>query len=142
MIDHFTLKVRSYKKAKAFLAAALAPLGYEVLVEFDGYAGLGAGKPDLWITAAPEDARPTHFAITALDRKSVDAFYQAALRAGARDNGAPGIRAEYHPNYYAAFVLDADGNNIEAVCHTSPKRARAPARGARGREGREGEASA
>jgi catechol 2,3-dioxygenase-like lactoylglutathione lyase family enzyme len=120
MIDHLTVRVRDYEKAKAFYAAALRPLGYELVMEFDRTCGLGAGgKPDLWLTADP-DARPMHFALVARDRKAVDAFYAAAIGAGAKDNGKPGIRKDYHPGYYAAFVLDATGHNVEAVCHEHP----------------------
>jgi catechol 2,3-dioxygenase-like lactoylglutathione lyase family enzyme len=80
--------------------------------------GFGTGgKPDFWIGGEGGLNKPVHIAIAAKDRATVDAFYQAALAAGARDNGAPGIRAHYHPNYYGAFVLDPDGHNIEAVCH-------------------------
>jgi len=118
MIDHLMLKVRDFAKAKAFYTAALAPLGYEVVMEFGSMAGLGAqGKPDLWLAQDPENTRPTHIAFTAPNRKAVDAFYAAALKAGAKDNGAPGIRQDYHPTYYAAFVLDDNGHNVEAVVH-------------------------
>ncbi len=117
MLDHVTLKVRDLEKAKAFYSAALKPLGYAVMMEFGSYAGLGAGKPDFWITADPETVRATHIAFGAKDRKVVDAFYEAAIAAGATDNGKPGIRADYHPSYYAAFVHDPDGNNLEVVNH-------------------------
>jgi catechol 2,3-dioxygenase-like lactoylglutathione lyase family enzyme len=118
MLDHLTLKVRDLSKAKAFFSAALKPLGYATQMEFEGYAGLGEpGKPDLWLRQAPDEVTPTHVAFTARDRRMVDAFHQAALAAGGKDNGEPGVRADYHPTYYAAFVLDADGHNIEAVCH-------------------------
>ena len=117
MIDHLTVRVRDLQKSKAFYAKALAPLGYEVLMEFGESIGIGADKkPDLWI--APGKQEPMHLAFTARDRTAVDAFYQAALQAGAKDNGKPGIRKEYHPTYYGAFVLDPDGNNAEAVCHS------------------------
>jgi predicted lactoylglutathione lyase len=83
-----------------------------------GAAGLGAnGKPFFWIAGAGKASPATHIAFTADSRAEVDAFYAAAIAAGAKDNGKPGIRAHYHPNYYGAFVLDADGNNVEAVCH-------------------------
>jgi catechol 2,3-dioxygenase-like lactoylglutathione lyase family enzyme len=118
MIDHITLKVRDAAKAKAFYSAALRPLGYEVLMEFEGSFGLGAGgKPDLWIVQDAENTRPTHFAFAAPDRRAVDLFHAAALASGARDNGKPGVREHYHPSYYGAFVLDQDGHNVEAVCH-------------------------
>jgi catechol 2,3-dioxygenase-like lactoylglutathione lyase family enzyme len=118
MIDHLTLKVRDAKKARAFYTAALAPLGYEVLMEFEGTLGMGADKkPDLWIAQDPADTRPVHLAFSAPNRKAVDAFHAAALAAGGKDNGGPGIRKDYHPTYYAAFVLDDNGHNIEAVTH-------------------------
>jgi catechol 2,3-dioxygenase-like lactoylglutathione lyase family enzyme len=125
MLDHLTLKVRDLDKAKSFYTAALGPLGYEVMMEFGEFAGLGAGKPDLWLRRDPDNVRPQHVALAARDRKVVDAFYEAALAAGATDNGQPGVRTDYHPTYYAAFVLDSDGNNVEVVCHAAPGRERA-----------------
>ncbi len=142
MIDHLTLKVRSFEQAKAFYAAALEPLGYEVLMEFEGSAGLGVGKPDVWLAEDPANARPTHLAIAAVDRKAVDAFHAAALAAGGKDNGKPGLRVQYHPHYYAAFVLDPEGNNLEAVCHQAPKRRRAATRPSRRNGSRRREAEA
>jgi catechol 2,3-dioxygenase-like lactoylglutathione lyase family enzyme len=116
MIDHLTVRVRDVQKSKDFFAAALAPLGYEVLMEFEGSCGLGAEKkPDLWLAQGKQE--PLHLAFVAKNRKAVDAFHAAALQAGAKDNGKPGPRKEYHPNYYGAFVIDPDGHNIEAVCH-------------------------
>jgi catechol 2,3-dioxygenase-like lactoylglutathione lyase family enzyme len=117
MIDHISLRVRDFNKSKAFYAAALAPLGYTVIMEFPGVAGMGeGGKPDFWL--GPGEAGPsTHIAFAAASREVVDAFYKAAIEAGGKDNGAPGLRPMYHPSYYGAFVLDPDGNNIEAVCH-------------------------
>ncbi|TKD03758.1 VOC family protein [Polyangium fumosum] len=118
MIDHISIGVRDLEKGKAFYAAALAPLGYAVMMEFPGVVGLGEkGKPDFWLGAG-EGVFRQHVAFLAADRKTVDAFYEAAIRAGGKDNGPPGLRPMYHPNYYGAFVLDPDGNNIEAVCHT------------------------
>ncbi len=118
MLDHLTLKVRDLAKAKAFYSAALKPLGYVAQMEFEGFAGLGEpGKPDLWLRQKPDEVTPTHVAFTARDRAAVDAFHRAALAAGGKDNGKPGIRTDYAPTYYAAFVLDPDGHNIEAVCH-------------------------
>ncbi len=128
MLDHMTLKVRDYEKAKAFYAAALKPLGYSVMMEFGSSAGLGAGKPDFWIAADAENTRPTHVAFHADDRAVVDAFHASAMAAGGTDNGQPGVRADYHPTYYAAFVLDPDGHNIECVCHAPPGAARAGAK--------------
>lgn len=121
MIDHIGFKTRDYAKAKAFYTAALAPLGYTLLreVEVPGYTGAGFGaeqKPDFWITAG-EPNGPLHIAIAAKDRAQVDAFHRAALAAGARDNGAPGPRPQYHRGYYGAFVIDPEGHNLEAVCH-------------------------
>ncbi|UQD73206.1 VOC family protein [Bradyrhizobium japonicum] len=125
MIDHLGFSVSDYERAKAFYAKALAPLDYslimEVTAEQTGHAaaaGFGAnGKPDLWFGAEGAMNKPVHIAIVAKDRATVDAFYKAAIAAGGRDNGAPGIRPHYHANYYGAFVLDPDGHNIEAVCH-------------------------
>jgi len=125
MLDHIGLTVTDFKRAKAFFDAALAPLGINVVMSVsaaetgsDPHVGYGSGdKPYFWIgTGGPATGR-LHAAFAAKDRASVDAFYAAALAAGGRDNGAPGIRAHYHPNYYGAFVLDPDGHNIEAVCH-------------------------
>jgi catechol 2,3-dioxygenase-like lactoylglutathione lyase family enzyme len=116
MIDHMTVRVRDAAKSKAFFLAALKPLGYELIMEFEGLIGLGeGGKPDFWI--APGKQEPLHIAFRARNRKAVDAFYTAAIAAGAKDNGKPGPRKDYHPNYYGAFVIDPDGHNVEAVCH-------------------------
>lgn len=128
MIDHCTLVVSDYELSKAFYAAALAPLGYEIVMElsraqipelpFPETVGLGVGgKPDLWLRPASGAVTPTHLAFVAPDRAAVDAFHRAALAIGGIDFGPPGVRAHYHPNYYGAFVLDPDGYNIEAVCH-------------------------
>jgi catechol 2,3-dioxygenase-like lactoylglutathione lyase family enzyme len=119
MIDHMTLRVRDYPKSKAFYTAALAPLGYEMLMEWEGFSGFGINKkPDFWLAAA-EDRKYSqlHIAFRAKSRKAVQEFYDAAIKAGAKDNGGPGLRADYHPNYFGAFVLDPDGHNIEACCH-------------------------
>jgi len=127
VIDHIGFPVSDYERAKAFYAAALAPLGYTLIMEVGAdktesaspAAGFGAnGKPDFWIGGEGGINRPLHVAIVARDRATVDAFYAAALAAGGRDNGSPGLRPHYHPHYYGAFVLDPDGHNIEAVCHT------------------------
>ncbi|MCC6223805.1 MAG: VOC family protein [Thermoleophilia bacterium] len=118
MIDHVGLRVSDYAASKAFFAAALAPLGYAVVMELEGACGLGVdGKPDFWLIGQTSPAAPVHVAFASGDRAGVDAFHAAALAAGGRDNGAPGLRAHYHPSYYGAFVLDPDGNNVEAVCH-------------------------
>ncbi len=121
MIDHFTVKVRDYARSKDFYLKALKPLGYELIMEFEKTSGgLGAkGKPDLWLAQDPGNVSPFHFAFAAKERKTVDAFYQAAIAAGGKDNGKPGLRKDYHPNYYGAFVIDPDGHNVEAVCHTA-----------------------
>ena len=126
MIDHVGFSVSDMARAKDFYANALAPLGYTLILDVgaeltaDGYSAAGFGKdgkPDFWIAGAGKLDKPVHVAIVAKDRATVDAFYRAALAAGGKDNGAPGVRAHYHPNYYGAFVLDPDGNNVEAVCH-------------------------
>jgi catechol 2,3-dioxygenase-like lactoylglutathione lyase family enzyme len=126
MIDHVGFPVSDYKRSKAFYTRALAPLGYVLVKEIAAdrteaghpAAGFGAdGKPDFWIEGEGGIDRPLHVAILAKDRTTVDAFHRAALGAGGKDNGAPGVRPHYHANYYGAFVLDPDGHNIEAVCH-------------------------
>jgi catechol 2,3-dioxygenase-like lactoylglutathione lyase family enzyme len=125
MIDHIGFPVSDYDRAKAFYEKALAPLAYILVMEVKQEdlpdmpaAGFGAdGKPDFWIGGEGGLNKPMHVAFVAKDRATVDAFYTAAIAAGGRSNGAPGIRAHYHPNYYGAFVLDPDGHNIEAVCH-------------------------
>ena len=118
MIDHVALNVRDVGASRDFYEKALAPLGYAIVMQFPTGVGFGAsGKPDFWIMARDPRNSGVHVAIAAADRKAVDAFYAAAMAAGGRDNGAPGLRAHYHPSYYGAFVLDPDGNNIEAVCH-------------------------
>ncbi len=124
MIDHIGFSVSDYPRAKAFYERALAPLGYVLIMEVQQdandapAAGFGAGgKPDFWIGGEGRLNKPVHIAMTAKDRPTVDAFYQAAIAAGAKDNGPPGVRPHYHANYYGAFVLDPDGHNIEAVCH-------------------------
>jgi len=118
VIDHVGLGVSDLEHSKAFYQQALRPLGYQLLMERDGSAGLGRNaKPDFWIHANRPVSGPTHVAIASPDRATVDAFYVAGLAAGGRDNGPPGPRPHYHRDYYGAFILDPDGNNIEAVCH-------------------------
>lgn len=123
MIDHLGIPVKSYSESKAFYLSALAPLGIGVVMEVtdaeDGPAlGLGAGgKPFFWMSEA-RGGGAMHLAFLAKTRAQVDAFYAAALKAGAKDNGAPGVRAHYHPSYYGAFVIDLNGVNLEAVCHS------------------------
>lgn len=115
-IDHIGLGVTDAERSKAFYASALAPLGIGVVAEFPGGAGFGRdGRGAFWIGTGAMPA-PIHVAFRAADRAQVRAFHAAALAAGGRDNGAPGLRPQYHPDYYGAFVLDPDGNNIEAVC--------------------------
>ena len=122
MLDHLGVIVQSSDKSKRFYTAALAPLGYALVEEQAGWVGFGPpGKPLFWIgtSKSPDSSLsgPVHIAFTAQDRSSVAAFHAAALEAGAPDNGPPGLRPEYHANYFGAFVIDPDGNNIEAVCH-------------------------
>ena len=130
MIDHVGVAVTDYDRAKAFYTSALAPLDYTLIMEAtaaqteSGFpaAGFGAeSKPDFWIGGEGRLGKPVpmHVAIAVKTRTMVDAFHRAALAAGGKDNGAPGLRPHYHPNYYAAFVLDPEGNNIEAVCHAA-----------------------
>jgi catechol 2,3-dioxygenase-like lactoylglutathione lyase family enzyme len=118
MFDHIGLGVSNYHASKAFFLHALTPLG--VIVVMEGPYGVGLGqkqKPSLWLYQTTEKPAPLHLAFAAGDRQQVDDFYRAALAAGGRDNGAPGLRPHYHANYYAAFVLGPDGHNVEAVCH-------------------------
>jgi catechol 2,3-dioxygenase-like lactoylglutathione lyase family enzyme len=125
MLDHVGLTVSDFDKAKAFYDRALAPLGIAILTSVSAeetggaaFAGYGSeGRPYFWIGNGPTRTGAVHVAFTTDKRSTVDAFYAAALAAGGRDNGPPGLRAHYHPNYYGAFVLDPDGCNIEAVCH-------------------------
>jgi catechol 2,3-dioxygenase-like lactoylglutathione lyase family enzyme len=120
MLDHVGLNVSDYGRSRDFFARALAPLGFSLLMEpAPGTGGFGRdGKPWFWISS---ERRPVsenvHVAFAAPDRATVDAFHAAALEAGGTDNGAPGVRELYHPTYYGAYVLDPDGNNIEACCH-------------------------
>lgn len=117
MIDHMILGVEDVDASRAFYEQALAPLGIEVVMAMPGGAGFGRdGKPVFWI-ADREPSGPVHVAFASPDRPTVDAFHAAALAAGGRDHGVPGLRPHYHASYYAAFVLDPDGNNVEAVCH-------------------------
>lgn len=126
MIDHIGIDVSDFERSKAFYQRALAPLGYTLLMEVPAsltghcdVAGFGeAPKPDFWINRGTATRPAVHVALRAASRTAVDAFYQAALAAGGKDNGAPGLRPHYHPNYYSAFVIDLDGHNLEAVCHT------------------------
>src|SRR5688500_8382905 len=121
ILDHLGIRVTDIARSKAFYTKALAPLGIGPSPRFDfgahcGFSGKD-GKPDFWLGQADTTA-PVHVCFAASSRAEVDAFYAAALEAGGRDNGPPGIRTLYHPNYYGAFVLDPDGHNVEAVIHS------------------------
>jgi catechol 2,3-dioxygenase-like lactoylglutathione lyase family enzyme len=128
VLDHIVFGVSNFARSRQFYEAALAPLGYGVTMQIpsDGppkrtYVGFGeSGLAYFWIGDGAPLQGQIHVAFVAKDRLGVDAFYRAAMAAGATDNGAPGLRADYHANYYAAFVLDPDGHNIEAVCHRPP----------------------
>jgi catechol 2,3-dioxygenase-like lactoylglutathione lyase family enzyme len=133
MIDHIGISVGSIARATEFYLKALAPLGYGIVMEVSaeetghgaaiafGAPGQAAdfqsGKPSFWVGESAKASGPLHVAFVAPSRAAVDVFYHAAIAAGGADNGAPGLRPQYHAAYYAAFVLDPDGNNIEAVCH-------------------------
>ena len=117
MFDHILLKVKDLNASKRFYTAALAPLGFTLEYEGDGMIGFGPkGAPALWLNQG-ESGGPVHVAFVAENRAAVQAFYAAALPAGGKDNGKPGLRPNYATNYYGGFVKDPDGNNIEAVCH-------------------------
>ena len=124
MIDHLSVVVSDYARSKAFYLQALAPTGHSRLTEqratSTGRESSGFCHPDgsdFWISQGDAISPPIHVAFRVSSRAAVDAFYEAAIAAGGRDNGAPGLRLHYHANYYGAFVLDPDGHNIEAVCH-------------------------
>ena len=126
MLDHISLGTANLARARKFYDAALKPLGYKMVLPVPGYGyGYGGAKGDakFWIglplakRRKPRASAGTHVAFVAENRKAVDAFYKAAIRAGAKDNGKPGLRPEYHANYYGAFVFDPEGHAIEAVCH-------------------------
>lgn len=121
MFDHLGLAVRDLVKTRAFYSAALAPLGFGVQRESMPYVvAFGPpGRPQLWFNQKADGPTGVHIALVAASRAQVDAFHAAALAAGGKDNGAPGLRPQYHPNYYGAFVFDPDGHNLEAVCHTA-----------------------
>ncbi|WP_380872281.1 glyoxalase [Sphingomonas sp. DBB INV C78] len=126
MLDHVGFSVSDIKRSRAFYEAALKPLGITILMEVtpemteSGGTALGFGKngkPFFWVGDNEQVGQGTHIAFAVDDRATVDAFHAAALAAGGKDHGAPGLRPHYHPDYYAAFILDPDGQNIEAVCH-------------------------
>jgi catechol 2,3-dioxygenase-like lactoylglutathione lyase family enzyme len=133
VIDHLGLDVRDIARATEFYLKALAPLGYGIVMQVSaeerggspavGFGPPGkaadfqSGKPSFWIAKGEPQSGPMHVAFVAESRAAVDAFYDAAIKAGGKDNGGPGLRPEYHADYYGAFVFDPDGNNVEAVCH-------------------------
>ena len=120
MFDHIGVNVRDYGASRAFYERALAPLGYSVVMEmaeFNAVAFGDDGRPTFWVVQREPFGTGSHVAFACDDRGAVDAFHAAALAAGGTDNGAAGVREHYHPTYYGAFVLDPDGNNVEAVCH-------------------------
>ena len=122
MLDHIGFAVADYTRSKAFYEKTLAPLGFTLLMEFSktaaGFGEDDGGRPSFFLEAYGEPVRGRlHIALKAESRTQVDAFHAAAIEAGATDNGAPGVRTVYHPDYYGGCVLDPDGNNIEAVCH-------------------------
>jgi catechol 2,3-dioxygenase-like lactoylglutathione lyase family enzyme len=128
MIDHFGINVRDLARSRAFYEATLAPLGYRVSKDFGEAIGFrnaeGFGKSpdpagDFWLIKGPNVTAPLHFAFSAASDDAVKAFFDAAIKAGGTSNGAPGLRPKYHDQYFAAFVIDPDGHNIEAVCHGS-----------------------
>ena len=116
-LDHIGFTVADFPKSKGFYVAVLAPLGMTIIADGENWATFGKdGRTEFWLGDGTPTG-PIHLAFTAATREAVQAFHKAALEAGGRDNGAPGIRGHYHPNYYGAFVFDPDGHNIEAVCH-------------------------
>jgi catechol 2,3-dioxygenase-like lactoylglutathione lyase family enzyme len=118
ILDHIGFSVTDITLSRAFFTQALAPLGIGIVSEGEGWAMMGKhGKGQFWMDAFGSSPGPIHIAFAAENREQVQAFHAAALAAGGQDNGPPGIRAQYHPNYYGAFIIGPDGHNIEAVCH-------------------------
>jgi catechol 2,3-dioxygenase-like lactoylglutathione lyase family enzyme len=120
IIDHLGFHVSDFAMSRDFFTKALAPLGILIVKEGEGWAMYGRdGRGQLWIDSFGTPQGPMHVAFSADDRETVRLFHEKALAAGAKDNGAPGLRAQYHPNYFGAFVIGPDGHNIEAVCHSA-----------------------
>jgi catechol 2,3-dioxygenase-like lactoylglutathione lyase family enzyme len=120
MLDHVKVFVSDLERSRSFYTQALEPLGYRVMLEpAPLIVGFGMDRPDFWLELRPESVTTAHLAFRAESPELVDAFHRAALAAGGRDNGEPGMRPIYHPRYYGGFVLDPDGNNVEAVCHSA-----------------------
>lgn len=118
MFDHIGIGASNLEASKTFFVKALAPLGVTVVMEVPDGVGLGRDhKPSFWLGASTVKCGPLHLAFTAETRSQVDDFYRHAMAAGGRDNGPPGLRPQYHPHYYGAFVIGPDGHNVEAVCH-------------------------
>jgi catechol 2,3-dioxygenase-like lactoylglutathione lyase family enzyme len=117
MYDHIGLRVKDLAKSVAFYKAALGALGHVEGSSGEGYAGLGPkDSPALWLYASKQPVKGVHLCFSAPSRKAVEHFHKEGLKAGGKDNGKPGVRKDYSPNYYAAFLIDPDGNNVEAVC--------------------------
>ncbi len=126
MIDHIGIPVKDFAAAMAFYEKTLAPLGVKMMMEIPkehtggrGVCGFGAEQPQFWISDGSHENKFVHVAFAAKNRSAVDAFHAAAMAAGATDNGKPGLRPHYHEHYYGGFVIDLDGNNVEAVCHSA-----------------------
>ena len=120
VFDHIGFNVANFAASKEFFIKALAPLGVGITMEGEGWAMVGRqGEGNLWFGSFGISPGPIHIAFTAKTRAEVRSFYEAALAAGGKDNGPPGLRPHYHPNYYGAFVIGPDGHNVEAVCHTA-----------------------
>ena len=121
MLDHIGLRTTQFEVMVSFYEAVLSPLGYTKLFAWDGAAGFGKdGSASLWVGKSQTKPTGIHLAVSSPNHAAVNAFHAAALSAGAKDNGKPGLRTDYHPNYYAGFVFDPDGNNLEAVCLNAP----------------------
>ncbi|MGF1490706.1 MAG: VOC family protein [Prochloraceae cyanobacterium] len=118
IIDHVGISVSNYDRAKEFYQTVLATLGYDLIQEIKGWTGFGKDNiPQFWIGGCDRINNSTHVAFVAENKEQIEKFYHAAIDAGAKDNGKPKIRQEYHYHYYGAFVIDADGHHIGAVCH-------------------------